>query len=160
MPTKFYKKRIEKAPHLPTPVSAPCQRSISLLHLRRKTEYINKENGDLGQADGVWGDGVNLGLPRALLPSLDNFRNYETTTNHSSFVLNVTIELIDIEGSRREILEAFWKSPYLLTLLMLLKLGKIMFTSQEYRCVHTWANTIWSWKWGYTLNLFNYYSTL
>ena len=51
--------------------------------------------------------GVNLGLPRALLPSLDNFRNYETTTNHSSFVLNVTIELIDVEGSRREILEAF-----------------------------------------------------
>ena len=30
-----------------------------------------------------------------------------------TYVYDKTIELIDKEGSRREILEAFWKSPYL-----------------------------------------------
>ena len=35
-----------------------------------------------------------------------------------------TIELIDIEGSRREILEAFWKSPYLYVMYCIdLKIG-------------------------------------
>ena len=41
-----------------------------------------------------------------------------------SYCLMIWIELIDIEGSRREILEAFWKSPYLnVTYCIDLKIG-------------------------------------
>ena len=50
--------------------------------------------------------------------------SYKTKYSRLHNKRGISIELIDIEGSRREVLEAFWKSPYLnVTYCIDLKIG-------------------------------------
>ena len=64
---------------------------------------------------------------------------------HNIKCLLIPIELIDIEGSRREILEAFWNSPYLnITYCIDLKIGTWLNHFRKRNIITRAENTILS----------------